>query len=718
MKLRPKTNSESRWHSIEKMVVAAAAMLRPAARMTVSEWANEHRYLDTPGAYTGRWVNDTTPYLREVMDTLTSLDHTGCVLVGPARSGKSDIVFNWIGYSLDCDPIDMRIYLQTKFWAEDWSQGDLTRSFEAHAPGKVSPFKRHLLPGKHNNTLLRKRFISGMRLNLSWPAITELSGKTVGRVAANDYDHMEQNVNGMGPPWPMMKKRTASFKQYGMTYAESTPAFAVTDPNWISNSLHQAPPVEAGVLTIYNQGDRRRWYWKCPGDDCGEWFEPEFDLFVYDMGAGSNAKIAQTVKMRCPCCEHLIDETDRPALNRNGRWLKDGQTIDRDDVIHGEGEKNDIASFWLKGPAAFLQSWSGMVLEYLNAMAEYEGTGNDGPLKLCFELSRGEPYMAPRNELARLPETLKSRAEDWGGGHRFDEKEPVVPEWVRWLQATVDVQARSFVVQVTGFGEHGEMTLIDTFKIRTSNRVDENDARRPLLPIDPAGFPEDWDMLISEVIERTYPLADGSGRRMAIKISGCDSGGREGVTANAYDFWRRLRDDAEGRNHHRRFHLIKGEPKKGAPRRMTRTPDSNQSGKSAIARGDVPVQFLQSNLLKDQLNTILMRDEPGGPRLRFPMWTPNFIYKQLCAEERSTKGWEAKSGIRNEAWDLSYYALGLALHPDINLEKLHWDNPERLPAFALPWDQNPLVIKPEEKNPLIQTKRVQVDLTKLAAEYA
>lgn len=706
--------TDGRWPSIEKMVLAAASMIRPSARMTVAEWAEKNRYLNTPGAYVGEWRNDTTPYLVEPMEVLTSKDHTACILAGPARSGKSDIFFNWLGYTIDCDPADMRIYLQTRFWAEDWSNGDLTKTFDARKPGqRQSIFQKNLLPGKHSNTLTRKRFLSGMRLNLSWPAITELSGKTFPRGAVNDYDHMEQNVNGMGPAFPMVKKRSTTFKRNAMTFCESTCGFPVTDQNWIQATAHQAPPVEEGILKLYNTGDRRRWYWRCP--ECRESFEPSFDLFAYDMTAGTNAQIGQTVHMPCPCCGFKITEDMRYQLNLGGKWLKDGQTWDRDGVVHGEGEKNEIASFWLKGPAAFAQSWPGMVTEYLNAMAEYENSGNVGSLKTNFELSQGEPFKEPRNQMARLPETLKSRVEDWGSGHQFEIRNPTVPPWVRFLVGTVDVQARAFVVQITGIGPSNEMTLVDMFKIRKSNRVDENDKRGEHHQIDPAGYIEDWDLLIPEVIERTYPLADGSGRRMAIKISGCDSGGKEGVTANAYNFWRSLRDDEQVRGHHRRFHLIKGEPSKSAPRRKTDTPDSRQTGPKAIARGDVPVQFLNSNLLKDQLNAILSREDEGGARMRFPMWAPNFFYQQMCAEDRTAKGWENKSGRRNEAWDLSYYCLGLCLHPDIRFEHIVWENP---PAWAAEWDQNVLVIEPETKNPIIQIKRPLRTLSNIAAEVA
>lgn len=319
-------------------MLAAASMIRPSARMTVSEWAAKNRYLNTPGAYVGPWLNDTTPYLIEIMDTLTSLDHTGMIVMGPARSGKSDVLFNWLGYTVDCDPADMRVYLQTKIWAEDWSQGDLEKTIHAKPPGqKHSVFQKHMLPGKHANTLTRKRFLSGMRLNLSWPAITELSGKTVSRLWLNDYDHMEQDVSKMGNPFDLAKKRATTFKRFGMCVAESTPAFPVNDPNWFASTPHEAPPVDEGVAKLYNRGDKRRWYWKCP--QCREAFEPSFDLFAYDMNAGSNSKIGQTVEMICPHCGFPMKEETRTQIHAaypdECRWLKDGQKWDADGVVHG-----------------------------------------------------------------------------------------------------------------------------------------------------------------------------------------------------------------------------------------------------------------------------------------------------------------------------------------------------------------------------------------------
>lgn len=712
-----------RWKSLESIALIAADMIRPSARMTVSEWAEKNRYLNNPGSYVGPWRNSKAPYLIEVMDTLTSLKCTACVFAASARSGKSDIWFNWHGYSVDCDPADMIVYFMSRHYAEDWSQTELDKVYHAKPPGKKqSVFERLINPGKRNKTLTRIRFMSGMLLRLSWPAITEMSGKTIPRTALNDMDHMDQDVAKMGHPFYLAKKRTGSFKRHGMTYAESTPGFEVTDPTWLRTSPHEAPPVANGILKIYNHGDRRRWYWKPPC--CGVPFEPSFEHMNWDDTLPTIAECAATAHMVCPTCSHKMKQDVREEIHagypETCRWIKEGETWDVSGEVLGEGVANDIASFWLKGPAAFGQNWVEMVKEFLQGMEDYEATGDVTALKSNMELSQGEPFQKPRSATARLPETLRARAEDWGAGTTFDTKQPMVPPWVHFLIATIDVQARAFVVQITGVGPTG-FTLIDMFKIRHSNRVDESDQRNPLMPIDPAGHLEDWDLIISTVLESSYELNDGSGRRMPIKFTGCDSGGRAGVATNAYAFWKKLRDDDTGVQHQRRFHLIKGEPSKSAPRRMTRYPDSERNDRHAGARGQVPVQFLNSNILKDQLDAILIREEGedgDGLRWRFPLWAPDFFYKQMTSEKRTVKGWEAPSGRRNEAWDLSYYAIGACLHPDIGWEKMDWSDVQSLPGWAKPWDQNDLIMLPEQSNPMAVAKTSTVDISKLASEWA
>jgi phage terminase large subunit GpA-like protein len=171
---------------------------------------------------------------------------------------------------------------------------------------------------------------------------------------------------------------------------------------------------------------------------------------------------------------------------------------------------------------------------------------------------------------------------------------------------------------------------------------------------------------------------------MGIRFTGCDSGGSEGVTGMAYTYYRALKEA----NLHRRFILTKGTALPEAPRARITYPDSGRKDKLSAARGDIPVLFLQSNLLKDNLNGRLDSIEPGKGMVRFPDWLSDNFYNELCAETRDAKGWSNLGQERNESWDLLYMTLGLCASELLRVEQLDWDN---APGWAAPWDKNDFV---------------------------
>lgn len=664
-----------------------------------------------------RWVRSVTKVASVPVRCITVDSDSHLFLAGRdmVPTHNSDAFWNWAGYTAENDPTDMLLYGMTQSRASELGKGVWSKFVRAKKPEDVKSVMQKLLTtGKQN--IFDKSFNNGMELLIRWPSITELSGKTVARVWIEDYDRIQPNpddIDNQGTAFDLAKKRTTTFKRFAMTGIEASPGFEVTDMNWIASSPHEAPPTR-GILSIYNRGDRRRWYWRCP--HCEEPFQPTFELLRYPE-YGDNLERAEQTYMECPHSGCIIEASSKNDLNRNGKWLKEGEVWEKDGSVSGKGKRSDIASFWMQGPAAGFQDWKGLVLAYLDAMDEYERTQSLGALKKTQNTDQGVPFTPPRNEMARLPEALKARSEDWGCGSDYESRKPCVPPWVRFLVATIDVQARSFVVQITGIGAYGEMTVIDTFKIRTSNRVDENDIRKPLLPIDPAGYAEDWDMIVSEVIEKTYLLSDGSGRSMPIKVTGCDSGGADGVTTNAIKFWLKLQKDPSG--HHRRFHLVKGDKvREGMWLRQTSFYESKGNASMAFFAGKVPFQRLNSNALKDRLNILLMREDAGGARMRFASFLPDWFYKQMCAEERiAGKGWEApKASRRNEAFDLSYYAIAMCVHSEINIDRINWEDETKVPSWAREWDKNDFIIQPDKKQSYV-TKREVGDLKKIAADF-
>lgn len=683
--------------SLENMVVATCEAVQPPERLTVSQAAEKYRRLNNPGSYVGPWDNSVAPYLVEPMDMLTSLEHTGEVFVGPARCGKSDSFFNWLLHTAKCDPADMLFVAMTQHTARDWSQGDLRKVFR-----HTKALGDRVTPGRQSMNTHDIHFLSGMRLLVKWPTITELSGKTVQRVWLADYDRMPLDVDKEGSPYALAKKRTQTFGRFGMTVAESSPGWPITDPKWTPRTPHEGPPCE-GIMALYNAGDRRRWYWRC--FECGTAFEADFKHLVYP-DSKDRVEAAEAARLKCPFCDAKYGHERKHEFNLHGRWLAEGQRWLANGEVVGTPIRSDTASFWLKGVAAAFMDWKSMVFNYLKAMDDYEATGSQEALKVTVTTDQGVPYSPKGLAMEqRLPEQLKEdRAEALADP-------ATVPEGVRFLIATIDVQANRFVVQVHGFfptedNGLGDIVPIDRYEIRKSERRDEDGER---YWVRPGSYLEDWKLLIKQVILKTYPLADDSGRRMQIKAVGCDSGGagKKGspvsTTSTAYNFWRYLRlgpgegeetDDGWEPGLHNRFMLIKGRGvSKTAPRVQVRYPDSDRKDRHAGARGEIPVLFINSDQVKDAVYTMLDRDAPGG-QIRFPDWLPDSFYSEMLAESRTAKGWENLGHARNEAWDLVCYAYAIALSRLVRIEQIQWVDP---PKWAAPWDENDFVIGADEE---------------------
>ena len=687
---RKKTTKARAYHDLASIFIDLTELLRPPERLTVTQSSERYVRLNNPGSYIGPYRAEVAPYMQEPADTLTARGITGMVFVGPAQCGKTEtLILGWVAFSVKVDPMDMIVYNPTQSAARDFSMRRVDR-LHRNSPEVGSLMLRN----RDSDNKFDKHYRTGMILNLSWPTVTEFSGRPVGRIALTDYDRMPDDIEGDGNPYDLASKRTTSFRSFAMTLAESSPSRPVENPKWIRGTPHEAPPCK-GILGLYNRGDRRRWYWPCP--HCGSYFEGRWSQMSWDTKA-TILESAETARLDCPACGIQIAQSERPGMQRWGVWLRDGQSIAEDGRIRGEGVRSTIASFWLNGIAAAFTTWTNLVVSYLNALAQYEKTGSEEELKKFWNTDLGEPYLPKSAEVERLPEVLKARAEplpieeadepervDRLSNRAFSVR-PLVPPGVRFLVACVDVQTNMFVVQIHGIspGAPFDVVVIDRFNVKKSLRLD---AQGEHLWVKPGSYLEDWSEITSEVIRRSYPLSDASGRRMTVRYTVCDSGGQAGVTTNAYAYFRKLRADGEAG----RFHLVKGDSLASRPRTQITFPDSNRRDKLSAARGDVPVMLLNSNVLKDSLVNRLESQVEGKGMFRFPDWLPDWWYAEMCAERRTDKGWEATNYRRNEGWDLSYYVLAACVSVVLRVEGIDWSKP---PGWAEAWDKNDLVISP------------------------
>ncbi|EKJ6979912.1 phage terminase large subunit family protein [Enterobacter hormaechei] len=630
-----------------------SGILRAPRRMPVADAVGTYMRVPMGAGNSVPWDPDLAPYVIEPMNCLASREYDAVVFVGPARTGKTiGLIDGWIVYNIVCDPADMLVIQVSEEKAREHSKKRLDRTF------RCSPeVKNRLSPRRNDNNVYDRTFRAGNYLKLGWPSVNIMSSSDYKSVALTDYDRFPEDIDGEGDAFSLASKRTTTFMSSGMTLVESSPGRDIRDTKWRRTTRHEAPPT-TGILSLYNRGDRRRLYWPCP--HCGEYFQPEMDNMTGYRDSSDPVLASEAAFLQCPACKGRITPDMKRALNMKCVWLRDGQSIDRKGQVSGDGRRSRIASFWMEGPAAAYQTWAQLIYKYLTAEQEYESTRSEETLKTVINTDFGRPYLPRASLEQRKSELLEQRAEDV--------PKRSVPDGVQFLTATVDVQAgrdRRFVVQVTGYGSMGERWIVDRYNIRYSLRCDGNGES---IQVDPASYPEDWDLLLTDVFEKTWPLASDPSKGMRLMSMAVDSGGEDGVTDNAYKFWRRCRREGLGK----RIYLFKGDSVRRSKLIQRTFPDNTgRSTRRAQATGDVPLYLLQTDALKDRVNNALWRDSPGPGYVHFPAWLGSWFYDELTYEERSNEGkWSKPGRGANEAFDLLVYADALAILS--GYEKIKW----------------------------------------------
>lgn len=646
---------------------SVAEIIRPAQRMKPSEACEE--YLQTEK---GPWRRSMAPMMVEPLDLLATREYTGICYVGPSRSSKTmSLVLGALTWIVTCSPGDTQINHITQDLAREFSKKDLDRAIR-HSPELAS----RLSPRPRDDNVFDKFFRSGMALTMGWPTTGQLSGKTLKYVLTTDYDRAEdrEDIGGEGSYWDLSYARIRTLMSRGKNLAESSPGGEYDQANWRPSTAHEAPPA-TGIISIYNRGTRARWYWQCTA--CSEYFQakpglecfplPPDEQLEQDVQSNDLMWLAeQFAKVVCTHCGTVHGQELKEKLNAGGVWLHEGESIDGGGRRSGERRRTDIASYWQGGCSATYQRWDQLLLGYLQGLLTYAQTGDESTLKTKTNTDLAMPHLPRAIAKRRGAEQLIARAENWPRG--------LIPQAVRFLTASVDVQGNRFVVQVHGWGAHLESWVIERFTITASRRKEgTRDAA-----LEPAAFVEDWDVILELVADREYAYVEALEQKLRPRLTLVDSGGKAGVTMRAYEFWRSARDKGYGR----RVMLVRGTGAHSAARCSLTWPDTRGRGdRQSGAVGDVPVFLINTNILKDGVSNDYGREKPGPGYVHVPTWIERTWFDELLAESRGKNGWESKRGSRNEAFDLHVYARVACIA--LEAEKIDWNAP---PPWAAPFE--------------------------------
>lgn len=674
----------------EEIVADALPLLDPPSRITVTEAARRHLRVSLGGRWS-EYDPDITPYMIEPQNMTQSRRFKAVIVVGPSQSGKTQLLISVSAHAITCAPGPVQLIHMTKTDADAWVEEKLNPAIE-NSPELLDRLGR----GRDDSTFSRKRF-RGVRMTIGYPVANQLSSRSQRLVLLTDYDHMPQRLGPKdapeGSPFSMAMMRIRTFMSRGCVVAESTPAFPVDATKPKPSPLlepHRFPEVSDGIIPLYNDGTRGRWYWACPS--CADLFEPTFERLDYDRNLDPG-DAGEAAVMVCPHCGSVIAHREKVELNRRaaagrGGWLHEGRGFDesgrRKLVRIDDPDLRNVsyASYALNGVAAAFVSWSDLVERYEIARRAFELSNDDKGLSQFFYTDLGQPYLRPGDDGddALTVEKLQARAV------ALDKR--IAPDWARFVLTCVDVQGNRFEVSVMAFGPEGERIIIDRFAIHQppdeAPRAKGDDGK--YRAVDPGRYAEDAEA-ITELADVVYPVEgqDWGLRPAAVVV---DFNGPKGWSDNAEKFWRKRARAGQGG----RFYLSIGRPGFHQRDRVWHeAPERASNGKKA--RG-IKLLNMAVDRLKDSVTAALERDGTKINAQHTPVWMETDHMAELVSEIRGDKGWEKRAGVqRNETLDHSVQALAMAEH--LGMNRVNWEAP---PEWCLAGILNPNAVQLDRPN--------------------
>ena len=386
--------------------------IRPDERLTVAEWADQHRWLSSrASAEPGRYRTNRTPYMREIMDALSN-GHPGqrIVFMKAAQIGATEAGNCFVGYCIHHAPGPTLVVQPSVELAKRFSRQRIKPLIE-DSPA-LRERVREARSRDSGNTVLSKEFPGGVLVMTGANSAVGLRSMPARYVFLDEIDAYPASADEEGDPVELAIARAQTFGHRRKLFLVST-------------------PLTKGASRIereYEASDQRRYHVPCP--HCGSMQWLKFERLRWEKGR------PDTAAYWCEDCEEPIPEHHKGTMLAEGEWIPTAVAQDPRTIgFHLSA---------LYSPPGW-KSWSDI------ARDKEAATGSEEAERVFRNTVLGETWV----EKGEAPEwrRIADRREDWKAG--------TVLARGLFLTAGADVQKDRIEIDVWAWGRGLESWLVD-----------------------------------------------------------------------------------------------------------------------------------------------------------------------------------------------------------------------------------------------------------------
>ena len=290
--MAPLTKNANNWSS---WIRESLAVLKPPEDLTVSQWAEKFRVLDSKtSAAPGGWKNSVTPYLVGIMDAFNDPDVEEIIFCKCTQIGGTEAANNIIGYIIAQDPSPTLVVYPTLELAEYTGKNRLQPMI------KLSPNLRDKYVDEESK-ILEMQF-DGMYIVLAGSnSAASLASRPIRFLILEEIDKYERNAGKEGDPIALAEERQKTFAANKKTFKTSTPTSR-----------------QGNIWRAMERADElRRYYVPCP--HCGHYQTLRFENLKWN-GEKEPSKARDCAYYQCEQCRGIIEDRHKPLMLANGQW--------------------------------------------------------------------------------------------------------------------------------------------------------------------------------------------------------------------------------------------------------------------------------------------------------------------------------------------------------------------------------------------------------------